>query len=413
VTRAWALLATTTGVIWAGFVAHTSSGTDLLLGRYSPAYAAFLAAVTCAWLVILGWSWRQRRRLASVLRNLLLGIGVSFLVAWLTLPLAYIYLHNRSLDADILAPLPPEAHAFFQYEVTPSPPADDPPDGVRILALGGSTTYGVKLERDEAYPAVLERLLRERYPEHHLTVLNAGVPWHTSMHSLLRYVARFSDWRPRIVVVMHAFNDIYQTSEGRLTTGAFRADYGHFFGALGERVNPRDEFRERVRRALFENGIARIWYSDLRSKHKAIAPRRVDLLRALPAFRHNLTQLVYRASQDGAEVIVASQPFLYRKGMSGEERARLFYAHYYRDYAIVPTIDEQRAAMQSFNDSAREVCRRTGARFVDVEAGLPKSTAYMYDDVHFTAEGARRVAGTLLEEIPWEELLGESRAPAP
>ncbi len=49
-----------------------------------------------------------------------------------------------------------------------------PVDTLRIIALGDSVTHGWGVEREESYPAQLERILRER--GHRVEVINAGVP---------------------------------------------------------------------------------------------------------------------------------------------------------------------------------------------------------------------------------------------
>jgi lysophospholipase L1-like esterase len=406
---AFATFAAALAALWAGFLLHTSGGAELVLGKYSPAYAGFLAALSAVVLALLYWGWRRRRRLAATFRGVALAALLSVLLAALVLPSVYIYLHATSLRNDVFTPLPAHAHSFFQIEEAPDPPL--PLEGeFRVLALGGSTTYGSRLEREQAYPAVLERLLAQRHPGRRVTVINAGVPWHTSMHSLLRYVGRYAHWKPHVVIVMHAFNDIFQASEGRLTTGTFRPDYGHFFGALGMRVNPKDRFASAIGATLSQNWLARTWYSDLRRRPPLPARPPVDLLRALPSFEGNLVELVRRVRDDGAAVVLMTQPYLYRDDMPEAEVRALFYGYYYQDYAQVPTVAEQRAAMDAFNDAARTVARTHGAPLIDLERALPKSSTLLYDDVHYTADGARQVAALIADGIDWGTLLERSAA---
>jgi hypothetical protein len=52
------------------------------------------------------------------------------------------------------------------------------PGELRVLAVGDSFTYGHGVEDDQTYPAVLERLLRERGRD--ARVLNAGVPGYST-----------------------------------------------------------------------------------------------------------------------------------------------------------------------------------------------------------------------------------------
>lgn len=403
---AWAFFALLSGGLWLGFVLHHSGGEGLLLGRYTASYAGLLAAITFVWLAALAFAWRRRANLAGWLKSVFGSVFVTLILAAIVLPLAYIYLHQRSLDDSVFKPLGEDAHAFTQIDKTPlALPKTD--DGLRILAIGGSTTYGSKLEREQTYPAQLQALLRERFAERPITVLNAGVPWHTSMHSLTRYVTRFADWKPDVVIVMHAFNDIYQTSEGRLTSGRYRSDYGHFFGALGERVNPVDRFATDIGKVLTGNWLARTWYSDLRraAGPAASSRARVDLLRPLPDFRRNLTRLARIAAKDGATVVLMTQPYSYRPGMSAEEKKSLFYPFYYKDYARVPAISEQTAAMDRFNQTTREVAAATDSVLIDLEPRIEKRAAILYDDVHYTAAGAHKVAEQVLEQGPWPRLI--------
>jgi len=396
----WLIIAIVTTAVWGGLVFHSSHGDELILGRYTTSYGLLLLAATVAWVSINIYAYKRRQSLGGMLAS----VGITLLLAMMILPAVYIYLQQQSLDQHVFAPVKPEAHAFFQIEK--APPLPEPlPNAYRILVLGGSTTYGSRLERNEAYPAVLESLLREHYPDRPIQVFNAGVPWHTTMHSLLRYVSRFSDWNPHVVIVLHAFNDIFQASEGRLSSGTYRNDYGHFFGALGNRVNPDDRFSDLVGSALTKNWLTRTLYSDFRDAPEEQFRPKVDLTRSLPTFRHNLQQITRRVTQDGARLVLATQPYLYHDDMTTEERDSLFYDYYYRDYAVVPSIDEQVAAMDAYNATVRELAGDPDIMLVDLEQYLPKSSEWMYDDVHYTAPGAATVARILFDRLPWAELL--------
>ncbi|HDZ77880.1 MAG TPA: hypothetical protein ENH39_01060 [Gammaproteobacteria bacterium] len=405
----WLLFVVITGLVWLGFVLHTSAGEVLLLGKYTKSYSFFLAFISVLWLIIIWWGWRLRKKLGQGLRIAGLNFLITVVIMIAILPSVFIYMHQKSLKNNVFNPLSPDAHSFFQIDMAPQLSEPEHSNTIRILTLGGSTTYGSKLERNQTYPAVLEKLLNDRYPNARFEVINAGVPWHTSMHSLLRYVALYATWKPNIVIVMHAFNDIFQTSEGKLTSGTFRGDYGHFFGALGLRVNPADQFAEDVQRLLMNNWFARTWYSDLFPREATPKKRQVDLNRALPYFRRNLCELVKRAQDDGAQVVLLSQPSLYREGMSQEEQDKLFYDYYYRDYALIPTIQTQSAAMDAFNQATREVAKTCGAFLIDLEQSIPKALEYMYDDVHYTVRGADQVAREVLDGFSWEAYVSLDR----
>jgi acyl-CoA thioesterase-1 len=140
----------------------------------------------------------------------------------------------------------------------PSPSPDAPPGAVRIVVLGDSLAAGLGLAADEAFPAVVERLLRGR--GHEVEVVNAGVSGDTSAGGLARL-----DWvlqRPAdILVVELGGNDALRGQDLEATEANLRSivrrgsaagarvlllgmdvpsnygpDYGGRFSALYERI---------------------------------------------------------------------------------------------------------------------------------------------------------------------------------
>ena len=90
--------------------------------------------------------------------------------------------------------------------------------------------------------------------------------------------------------------------------------------------------------------------------------------------------------------------------IGSKEAPKFFYSYYYADYAIVPSVDEQRSSMQAFNEATRQVARATDASLVDLEPAIPKSLDYMYDDVHYTRKGASLVAHEVVDQLDWSSI---------
>lgn len=80
--------------------------------------------------------------------------------------------------------------------------------GVRlVLCLGDSVTWGAEVEPHEAYPAQLDALLRQRYPDQRWAVVNAGVPGANSSEVLLRLRRELRGRRPELVLIMTGERD--------------------------------------------------------------------------------------------------------------------------------------------------------------------------------------------------------------
>lgn len=85
---------------------------------------------------------------------------------------------------------------------------EKPPGTVRIVALGDSHTFGWGVARDEAYPAVLEDLLREHFPGRRFEVWNLGVPGYNTVQEVRALELRLDEIDPDAIVINYVANDM-------------------------------------------------------------------------------------------------------------------------------------------------------------------------------------------------------------
>ncbi|MBC8352517.1 MAG: SGNH/GDSL hydrolase family protein [Planctomycetes bacterium] len=80
---------------------------------------------------------------------------------------------------------------------------------LRILALGGSTTFCDQIANEEdTWPARLESLLRSHYGEQ-CEVINGGVGGYNLLENMLHYVTLLSDLDPDVVLLYEGINDVH------------------------------------------------------------------------------------------------------------------------------------------------------------------------------------------------------------
>lgn len=190
--------------------------------------------VTLAWLalvldkatVFLQANWRKAILgvVSTAITFVALEIGARLWLDRLATPEQKAIYGTIARDADTVLYSP---HHYLNYVTTPN--YDDgvnrhnslgfrgpevampkPPGVFRIVAIGESTTYSIKVhDWREAYPAVLERILREDYGYSSVEVVNAGVGGYDTHESLINLEFRVLDLRPDLLLIYHGHNDIH------------------------------------------------------------------------------------------------------------------------------------------------------------------------------------------------------------
>jgi len=90
---------------------------------------------------------------------------------------------------------------------------DKPEDTYRIIAVGSSTTYGFGLNAYQAYPFVLQEILREDYGYAHVEVINAGVIGYTSYEILTNFQFRLLEFDPDLIIYYGGKSDLEARDE--------------------------------------------------------------------------------------------------------------------------------------------------------------------------------------------------------
>ncbi|MBK7905594.1 MAG: hypothetical protein IPJ78_03430 [Gemmatimonadetes bacterium] len=132
---------------------------------------------------------------------------------------------------------------------------------------------------------------------------------------------------------------------------------------------------------------------------RARAPKRRDDLPsldgALAEYRRNLETIASLAAAKGVPVSFLTQPSLWRADLDSTEARLLWFGglgdfqsrqvdEYYSPAALAK-------AMAAFNAELLSVCAAHALSCLDLAERIPRTTAYFFDDVHFTERGAAAV----------------------
>lgn len=268
----------------------------------------------------------------------------------------------------------------------PAVPRERTPGVARLACLGGSTTAGNLFEGYEgSYPGALAHSLCARLGRE-VEVLNFGVSGWTSAETLVNWVLRAQDYRPDVVLLHHAGNDVFP----RLAPG-FRADYSHF-------THP--------------------WTENRRSWPVRFLTRWSDVYAAwmLRTQRFRLTEHVSVPFEDlptGPGVLRAETSAPFRRNLetlAGLIRARggtpVFLSMSWCARLVLGPLDERIIeGMREHNAIARELAAEHGWVFLDLAAEGPELEPEFRDLVHLSPEGNRRKAEWIADQLVARGLL--------
>jgi lysophospholipase L1-like esterase len=275
------------------------------------------------------------------------------------------------------------------------------PDGVyRIVVLGGSSTYDVRIEDNhQTFAAQLEEQLNDEYGFQKVEVINAGVPGYSSWEMLINFEFRVLDLEPDLVIVYEGTNDVH----ARLVEpSAYRGDNS---GRRRPWQTPPVPLWENSALLRILSRLANVtrqvsvddfvsaptflswpYESRLSESHRTPA----GILQENPPtyFRRNLEAMLAIADERGVEVLLATWA----------------YSPYLGDYASKPDYQQ---GFEENNRVVREVALSHHLHLFDFAEVMPQDTKYWADGRHSNEAGAALKASLFAEYLHSEGLLDE------
>jgi len=257
-----------------------------------------------------------------------------------------------------------------------------------VLCLGGSTTNDGRLDEKDKYPALLEKKLQTIYPNNKIVVINGGMDWYTTKHSLINYTTYYRKFKPNVVIIMHAINDICRSfTPIEFSLGDYQSDYSHYYGPAYNAANP----------PIMENFIARKFLGD--SKYQSL---RWDLHPNFYSFdefvsyhdySYYYSALVKAVLDDGNKCIIVEQPTLLDDNMTGNNQSLLWFGRSLcNNGKTYPDYKSLNFAMKQYNKSADSISLAYNIPFVRTNQHIPKNHFFYKDDVHHTTATTELIA---------------------
>ena len=274
--------------------------------------------------------------------------------------------------------------------------AAKPKGTFRIVVLGGSTTYTIRVRNNEkTFTRLLEEILRDKYGYQSVQVINAGVGAYTSWESLINLEFRVLDLDPDLIIIYHGTNDV----EARLVPpDSFAPDNSGRRRQWGQPFIPfpiKHSYLMRIIATNLDLGI--IPYTGLNGYvgHPGEAPDSATAMemldRNLPVyFARNLISMIAVARAHDVDVVLST----WAHSPALNDRAST--PHYQRGFG-------------ENNAVVREVAANQGVKLFEFDTLMSKDKSYWADGFHVNEEGAALKAELFAKFIHDSGLIATNR----
>ncbi|MFX0137460.1 MAG: SGNH/GDSL hydrolase family protein [Candidatus Hodarchaeota archaeon] len=312
-------------------------------------------------------------------------LGSTFFIILISYPIANFF-YNRSMDMKNKLD---QYHPYLQ--LVPKDFIIDEPfkkNQYLIICLGGSTTE-FKDSTNIGWPERVEEILQRQYKTKNIRVYNQGRQWYTTLHTLINYQVNLRQYKPDVLIVMHAINDLLHNADfSYFSHGSFREDYGHFYGPVNRIIR-----RKGIEEFLWEK-FKHSWYHN---------PRNIIGQNKFPgavSFERNLNTLIDLVEKDSITIVLMTQPSVYREKPTEQIKSVL---HMLNNEAIGSHSKwSYKSALNGFkiyNSIIRKIARDRGVFLIDLDMIVPKTLEYFSDDVHYKYPAFELIAKEVAKEL--------------
>jgi lysophospholipase L1-like esterase len=281
-------------------------------------------------------------------------------------------------------------------------PPKDFKDYLTIITIGGSTTECFYLSEGKTWTDILGEKLRKIFKN--VWINNAGFDGQSTFGHIVLMEDYVIKLRPKVVLFLIGYNDVQGEEPNKYDRLILKEELN--LNSLKSFFKSAANYSETL--ALMLN-IYR--YTKALKKgimHKGINLKQVETMEITKEFKINdyttethlkayearVQRLVKISRQSGIEPILITQPALHGYGiddLTGVDLGKIKVGGLSGSFAW--------KLLEAINDITRKVGQQEGVLVIDLARKMPKDSRYYYDLLHFTNEGAEKVAEIIYNDL--------------
>jgi len=263
-----------------------------------------------------------------------------------------------------------------------------PPGRIRIVALGGSTTFCVGVSDNETWEHYLNEDLGAHYE-----VINLGSPGGTTVETMVQSALLFSDVQPDIAVYYFGWNDAQVQHIKNLAP-----DWSDYHGQLMQsqvfsswRFEGHTATGYFLKQVLLRLFFHHIYLHTLAPRAQGTADALTDRIdeRALSLYERNLREIAALCKAQGVRAVFVPQVMNYDALTSD------------KPYGWLPFVRDRdlKKVISAYNRSLAKIAREQNVAFAGTVLEQPWQNTDFIDCGHFSPAGNQRFARTMADYL--------------
>jgi hypothetical protein len=291
---------------------------------------------------------------------------------------------------------------------------EKPPDVIRLIVQGGSTTEDIFVDDGRTWPEQLQGKLHAALKTDRIEVINMGTCGYTSWNCVNDLKLNGLRLKPDVVVAYHGVNDFRKTL-GRLNDLEPVEAYVNY-----EERQTYWFSRLLCRSCILDQLNQAYYYQDgARSRDHCLAywhdPDKIDadLTGIEEPTNQALTELLALSKQHQFKLVIGRQATLMKPTHPDDEVPRLWRLFRWKCQGKCLSWRSFLEGRTHVVDTQKRFAQKHGLPYIDTESWVPKTTEYFVDDAHTLEQGADLIsdafADGLVKSGVFEDLVGPSK----